>query len=84
VKFAEIKRITGGENLKSLHIDSKVLKCGYQMGFVTPVVHTLTYGNRLFKKPELLIEYFFGLWFYFLKHIKKHLKSFIIIKVLIH
>jgi len=46
VKCAEIKGITGGENLKTLHIDSEVLKCGYQMGFVTPVVHTLTYGNR--------------------------------------
>jgi hypothetical protein len=51
VKFAEIKGITTGENLKPLHIDSEVLKCGYQMGFVTPVVHTLTYGNRIFKKP---------------------------------
>jgi len=52
VKFAEIKGITGGENLKSLYIDSEVLKCGDQMGFVTPVVHTLTYGNRLFEKPK--------------------------------
>jgi hypothetical protein len=51
VKCAEIKGITGGENLKTLHIDSEVLKCGYQMGFVTPVVHTLTYGNRLKKLP---------------------------------
>jgi len=47
VKFAEIKGITCGENFKSLYIDSEVLKCGTQMGFVTPVVHTLTYGNRL-------------------------------------
>jgi hypothetical protein len=53
VKFAEIKGITSGENLKSLHIDSEVQKCGYQMGFVTPVVHTLTYGNRLLKKPKV-------------------------------
>jgi len=51
VKFAEIKGITGGENLKPLHIDSEVLKCGDQMGIVTPVVHTLTYGNRSFEKP---------------------------------
>jgi len=54
VKFAEIKGITSGENLKSLYIDSEVLKCGDQMGFVTPVVHTLTYGNRLYKKPKIL------------------------------
>jgi len=46
VKFAEIKGITNGENVQSMHIDSEVLKCGDQMGFVTPVVHTLTYGNR--------------------------------------
>jgi len=51
VKFAEIKGITDGENLKSLYIDSEVLKCGDQMGFVTPVVHTLTYGNRSFLNP---------------------------------
>jgi len=51
VKFAEIKGITTGENLKSLYIDSEVLKCGDQMGFVTPVVHTLTYGNRLIERP---------------------------------
>jgi len=48
VKFAEIKGITSGESFKPLHIDSEVLKCGDQMGFVTPVVHTLTYGNRSF------------------------------------
>jgi len=52
VKFAEIEGITGGESLKSIYIDSEVLKCGDQMGFVTPVVHTLTYGNRLFGKPR--------------------------------
>jgi len=46
VKFADIKRITCGENIKSWYIDSEVLKYGAQMGFVTPVVHTLTYGNR--------------------------------------
>jgi len=51
VKFAEIKGITSGENLKPLYIDSEVLKCGDQMGFVTPVVHTLTYGNRSVEKP---------------------------------
>jgi len=51
VKFAEIKGITYGENVKSFHIDSEVLKCGDQMGFVTPVVHTLTYGNRSILKP---------------------------------
>jgi hypothetical protein len=51
VKFAEIKGITGGGSFKSLHIDSEVLKCGDQMGFVTPVVHTLTYGNRSNNKP---------------------------------
>jgi len=55
VKFAEIKGITGGENLKPLHIDSEVLKCGDQMGFVTPVVHTLTYGNRSFEKPWICL-----------------------------
>jgi len=60
VKFAEIKGITGGESLKSLHIDSEVLKRGYQMGFVTPVVHALTYGNRLFKKLVV-----FGLFLFF-------------------
>jgi len=55
VKFAEIKGITGGENLKPLHIDSEVLKCGDQMGFVTPVVHTLTYGNRSLNKPWIFL-----------------------------
>jgi len=62
VKFAEIKGITGGENLKSLHIDSEVLKCGDQMGFVTPVVHTLTYGNRSFEKPWIFLT---SLYFFF-------------------
>lgn len=47
MKFADIKGIAYGKNIKSLYIDSEVLKCGAQMGFVTPVVHTLTYGNRL-------------------------------------
>jgi len=59
VKFAEIKGITGGENLKPLHIDSEVLKCGDQMGFVTPVVHTLTYGNRSFEKPWIFLTSLF-------------------------
>jgi len=45
VKCAEIKGITAGENVKLLHIDSEVLKCGDQIGFVTLVVHTRTYGN---------------------------------------
>jgi len=51
VKFAEIKGITSGESFEPLYIDSEVLKCGDQMGFVTPVVHTLTYGNRTFSIP---------------------------------
>jgi hypothetical protein len=63
VKFAEIKGITSGENFKPLYIDSEVLKCGDQMGFVTPVVHTLTYGNRSFEKPWiLLVSYIFFLF----------------------
>lgn len=69
MKFAEIKGITGGENLKSLYIDSEVLKRGYQMGFVTPVVHALTYGNRLFKNPVV-----FGLIIFFNLYLKKFLK----------
>jgi len=32
-----------GKNAKISYIDSEVLKCEYQKGFVTPVVHTLTY-----------------------------------------
>jgi len=71
VKFADIKGITGGENLKPLHIDSEVLKCGDQMGFVTPVVHTLTYGNRSFEKPWiLLISLYFFSFFCFLRFLK--------------
>jgi len=72
VKFAEIKGITGGENLKPLHIDSEVLKCGDQMGFVTPVVHTLTYGNRSFEKPWIFLTsiYFFSLSFAITENLK--------------
>jgi len=44
VKFVEIKRMTGGESVALWHIDPEVLKRGDQMGFVTPVVHALTYG----------------------------------------
>jgi len=45
VKFVEIKGMTGGESVEPKIIDPEVLKRGYQMGFVTPVVHALTYGN---------------------------------------
>jgi len=50
VKFVEIKGMTGGESVKQLIIDPEVLKRGDQMGFVTPVVHALTYGNWIVNK----------------------------------
>jgi hypothetical protein len=77
VKFAEIKGITSGENFKPLYIDSEVLKCGDQMGFVTPVVHTLTYGNRSFEKPWiLLVSYIFFLFMLFCVYLDLKLKDF--------
>ena len=57
MKFADIKGITCGKNIKSLYIDSEVLKYGDQMGFVTPVVHTLTYGNQSFKLTLIKKDY---------------------------
>jgi len=45
VKFVEIKGMTGGKSVEPCIIDPEVLKRGDQMGFVTPVVHALTYGN---------------------------------------
>lgn len=41
VKFVEIEEMTGGDSFEPYIIDSKVLKYGFQMGFVTPIVHTL-------------------------------------------
>ena len=45
VKFVEIRGMTGGESVQPLSIDPEVQKRGYRMGFVTPVVHALTYEN---------------------------------------
>jgi len=36
-----------GEDVLLLMIDIQELKCGYQMGVVFPVVHTLTYVYRI-------------------------------------
>jgi len=41
VKFVEIEEMTDRDSFEPYFIDSKVLKCGVQMGFVTPIVHTL-------------------------------------------
>ena len=45
MKFVEIKGMTSSKNARPNFIDPEVQKRGYQMGFVTPVVHALTYGN---------------------------------------
>jgi hypothetical protein len=45
VKFVEIGGMTGGKSVQPLYIDPEVLKRGDQMGFVTPVVHALTYED---------------------------------------
>jgi len=37
--------MTGGESVEPIFIDPEVQKRGDQMGFVTPVVHALTYGD---------------------------------------
>lgn len=34
-----------GESFTSSYIDSEVLKCGFQMGVVSPIVHTLNAGG---------------------------------------
>jgi len=46
-----------GEDVLLLMIDIQELKCGYQMGVVFPVVHTLTYVYRI----GILLNFWFKL-----------------------
>lgn len=45
----KLKGLPTGKSLGSCSIDPEVLKRGYQMGFVTPVVHALTDGNQIMR-----------------------------------
>lgn len=42
-----LKEDRSSEDVKSLPIDTEELKYKYQMGFVIPVVYTLTYAYRI-------------------------------------